>query len=299
MTNSDVIYPTPEQLQRLSAFERQAFRLVNFINTSPWAKQASHRYLRMIGACWVYYCSRNLTHVLGLENIERLNPHRGLLLASNHRSFFDQYFIACWLFRTTKLLKRLYFPVRAEFWYERPLGLGLSLLMSGLCMYPPMFREPNKRDFNKYSVQRLIQLLQRPGNVVGVHPEGTRNKGKDPYALLRAQPGIGQLILGARPTVIPLFINGLSNNFGQQVVSNFDGSGTPVVLVIGKPLSLDAFYEKPNKLRTQKEVADFVLAEIYKLGQIERDYRRGFDPQNSQGPRILRSFGHKEWPAVG
>lgn len=268
----------------MSRFERGSFALADFVNSNRLAKQTAQRFLGSIGAAWVYYCSRNLIHLVGLDHLRDLHPPRGLLLASNHRSLFDQYVISCWLFRTTRLLQRVYFPVRSDFFYERPLGVVLSFVMSALAMYPPVFRDPQKRDFNSYSVRRMIQILEQPGSVVGVHPEGTRNKGDDPYALLRAQPGIGKLILEARPMVVPIFINGLCNNFLAQVQGNFDGRGEPVIIVFGEPLDLTAFYARGTRLRVQKEVADHVLEAIARLGEQEREYRATVQAGRTRGP---------------
>jgi len=285
--DQEPIRPSVEQLALLDPFERFSFHLNDFINSNPRTKAASQLFLRSVGMTWVYYCTRSLVHLLGADNLKRLSPSRGLLLTSNHRSFFDQYVIACYLFRITKLLERIYFPVRAEFWYEKPLGMLVSLIMSAFCMYPPVFRAQHKREFNSYGVKRLVQLLEQPGNVIGMHPEGTRNKGPDPYALLPAQPGIGKLILRARPTVLPLFINGLGNDLRAQVQSNFDKSGQPVVIVVGEPLDLERFFERKNTLRCQKEVADLVLAEIGRLGERERTYREGLPPGPAGGPLFL------------
>jgi 1-acyl-sn-glycerol-3-phosphate acyltransferase len=282
--SSEPIRPTAEQLASLRLFERGSFALADFVNSNRLAKDAAQRFLSSVGASWVYYCSRNLIHLVGLDNIRRLRPPRGLLLASNHRSLFDQYVIACWLFRTTDLLRRIYFPVRSDFFYERPLGVLVSFVMSALAMYPPVFREPSKRDFNAYSVRRMIQILEQPGSVVGVHPEGTRNKGDDPYALLKAQPGIGKLILEARPMVVPIFINGLCNDFLHQVRGNFDGTGAPVIIVFGEPLDLEAFHARGSRLRVQKEVADFVLEQIARLGEVERAYRASLPRAGASGP---------------
>jgi 1-acyl-sn-glycerol-3-phosphate acyltransferase len=285
--SAPIIRPTPEQLAPLAPFERIAFRVVDFVNSNRLTKAGSQVFLRSVGMNWVWYCSRNLIHLLGVNGLQELTPSRGLILASNHRSFFDQYLISCCLFRTTSLLQRIYFPVRAEFWYQSPLGLGVSLLMSALSMYPPVFREQGKRDFNHYGVRRLVQLLGEAGSVVGVHPEGTRNKGADPYRLLPAQPGIGKLIMDARPTVIPIFVNGLGNDIAHQIRANFEGTGEPVVIVFGAPLDLEPFYQKRNALRTQKEVADHVLAAIAELGQRERAYRASLAGRKAGGPRLV------------
>jgi 1-acyl-sn-glycerol-3-phosphate acyltransferase len=282
-----VVHPSHEQLARLDRFERLAFHLVDYVNTNPVAKAGSSAFLRTVGMTWVYYATRRLVHILGLRNVRSLHPSRGLLLVSNHRSFFDQYVISCWLFRTSHLLRRIYFPVKAEFFYQRPLGLVVSLAMSGLSMYPPVFREDRKREFNTYGLKRLIQILQQPGAVVGIHPEGTRGKGPDPYTLLPAQPGVGKLILEARPEVLPIFIHGLGNELGAQIRGNFDGSGRPIVIVFGAPLDLRAYYARRNTLRTQKELSDLVRAEITRLGSVEREYRRRLEERPVRGPVLM------------
>ena len=284
---NEPIRPTPEQLNALTKFERFSFNLADFFNSNPIAKTGAGLFLRSVGASWVYYLTRNLIHIIGLDHLRNLKPPRGLLLASNHRTFFDQYVIACWLFRSTNLLKRIYFPVRAEFWYQRPAGVLVSLIGSGLSMYPPVFREQGKRDFNHYGVKRLVQLLQEPGSVVGVHPEGTRNKGEDPYTLLKAQPGIGKVIMDAHPTVLPIFLNGLSDDVWPQVTSNFYGTGRPIIIVIGKPLDLSSYYSQRNALRTQKDIADYVLAQIGELGAVEREYREKLRQNPVRGPVLI------------
>jgi len=282
-----VVKPSAEQLARLAPFERRAFHLVDFVNTNPLTKATAAAFLRTVGTTWVYFATRRLIHILGMDHVRQLRPRRGLLLVSNHRSFFDQYVIACWLLRESDLLRRVYFPVRADFFYQRPLGLAVSLLMSALSMYPPVFREDSKREFNSYGLKRLIQILQQPGSVVGIHPEGTRNKGPDPYTLLPAQPGVGKLILEARPEVLPIFINGLGNDLKKQVGGNFDGSGSPVVIAFGKPLDLTSFYARRNTLRAQKDLADSVRQAITSLGPVEREYRLELEARPRRGPVLL------------
>ena len=81
--------PTAEQLAVLSPFERFAFEVADW--------QIAIRYLlvaslsEVCGAKWVHFCTRNLTHVEGLENLAKITPDRGVLLAMNHRSLFDCY----------------------------------------------------------------------------------------------------------------------------------------------------------------------------------------------------------------
>jgi 1-acyl-sn-glycerol-3-phosphate acyltransferase len=90
--------------------------------------------------------------------------------------------------------------------------------------------------------------------------------------LLPAQVGVGQLILEAKPTVVPVFINGLSNDFFGQMVGNFTGRRPPIVMVFGQPLQME-LDGLPKRLRTQKEIAERVLDEIRRLGEKERAIR--------------------------
>jgi 1-acyl-sn-glycerol-3-phosphate acyltransferase len=282
---SDVtLHPTDKQLAALSDFERRAFKLAHFFNSNKKIRAVSRVIQRRFNAVWLFYATHRRIHLLGLDHMRALDESSGILLASNHRTFYDQYVMSVLLYRTTALKLAINFPVRAEFFYQHPVGVGMNMALSWMAMYPPIFREPSKRDFNNYSVARLVQLLGEPGAVVGIHPEGTRNKEDDPYALLRAQPGIGKVIVEAKPTVVPIFINGLTNDLRAEVSDNFKGTGKPIIIVFGEPLDLSEFYAKPNKLRTHKETADFVLEEIGKLGEVERAYRDKISKYSVTGP---------------
>lgn len=268
-----MVHPTPDQLALLHGFERIAFHLADQVNRRSALKRAAHLFLRTVGASWVHHCSKHLQHVIDLEHLTALRPDRGVLLVSNHRSFFDMYLISSVVLRHTDWVQRMYFPVRSEFFYERPLGVLVNAIMSALAMYPPVLRQPPRRAFNQYTVDFLSEVLQRPGTLVGFHPEGTRNKTDDPYTLLPANPGVGQIVHRARPIVLPAFVLGLTNDFVHQVRSNFDGTGQPITLVFGPPMDLSRYYSEPARLRTYKRIADHIREEIARLGAIERDYR--------------------------
>ncbi|MCB9557001.1 MAG: 1-acyl-sn-glycerol-3-phosphate acyltransferase [Deltaproteobacteria bacterium] len=285
MRGQTAIQPTTEQLAPLSAFERGCFTLIDRLNRNPLTKSASAAFLRTVGAGWVSLCTRNLIHLVGLEQLQRVDHRRGLLLASNHRSFFDLYVTACWLYQHTDLLRRVYFPVRAEFFYEQPAGLIVNMLMAAGSMYPPIFRQANKRSFNTYGVRRVVELLQQPGSVVGMHPEGRRNKGPDPYDLLPAQPGIGKLVVDAQPSVVPVFINGLDNNLRRQISANFLKNGEPIIIVVGAPLELDQLLTaKLSSLRRQKSIADRIREAIIELSSYERALRQRLAEKSTSGP---------------
>jgi len=265
-----------EPKDKFGRFERAAIELGRFVNENEVAKRVQSTYLREFGTRWVEVCTRNLMHVDGLGRALALTPERGVLLCANHRSFGDSYAISSLILGKTPWAQRLFFPVRSTFFYERVAGVAVNALIGGLCMYPPIFRDAARRVENDRAVEKLTEFLGQPGTVVGMHPEGKRGQGPDPYELLPAQPGIGQLILRANPTVLPVFVNGLVGDMVEQARSNFrrgDKKGKPIIIVFGDPVDLSEFAGQKPRAALYKRVADKVLGEIKKLGAREREIR--------------------------
>ena len=155
---------------------------------------------------------------------------RNFIVVANHRSYFDLFVISMVLFRHG-LRRRMLFPVRANFFYTHPLGFFVNGIMSFWSMYPPLFRDRKRASLNRTALSELSWSLLNTRVGVGLHPEGTRNKGDDPYQLLRAQSGVRRVIHETRATVIPVFINGLSNSFRGQLRRNRRKNGPPVFVV--------------------------------------------------------------------
>ncbi len=266
--------PTTAELAVLAPMERFAFRVTHRMNQGRW-KRFWTLCQRTLGAGWIRLATYNLMQVYGLEHIEAVDHERPILLVANHRSFFDMYVVSTELFRRTNWRKELFFPVRGRFFYESLPGMFVNLVMGWWSMYPPFFAGGDKplvekREFDKFSMRRLVDICQRgAGHIIGFHPEGTRNKGADPYTYLRPQPGIGRVIKAAEPQVIPVFIAGLGNDLPRQVLGNWTG-GPPIRIHFGPALDLAPFRAKPDRLRTHKEIADFVMTKIAELGEQDR-----------------------------
>ena len=168
----------------------------------------------------------------------------------------------------------LYCPVRGKFFYDNPFGWLVNFVMGWFSMYPPFFREDRevrKREFDKYSMRRLVQLCTvESSNVIGFHPEGKRNLDGGTYDFLPAQVGIGKVIYAAHPQVIPVFIAGLGNDLPKQILGNWRG-GPKVRIWFGEPIDLNAFYEKRDAIRTHKEIVDFLMTKIGALAEKDRE----------------------------
>ncbi len=266
--------PTSEEFNVLSPFERFSFNFVRRMNQGNW-KQFWTWCQKIFGAGWIHFATYNLMQVYGLENVHALSPARPILLVANHRSFFDMYTVSTVIFRNTSWRKQLFFPVRGRFFYQGPLGLFVNLVMGWWSMYPPFFASGEKpliekRAFDKYSFALLSSLCREgAGNIIGFHPEGTRNKSPDPYSFLPAQPGVGKLIKDAAPQVIPVFIAGLGNDLPKQVIGNWTG-GEKIRIHFGPQLDLTDYLLKKDKTRTYLEISKFAMGKIAELGEQDR-----------------------------
>jgi len=269
MERPDLLGAAAGRLSRLEhaqvAFVRRTFERGRTDNVIRWCQ-------RTIGSTWIHHFTKHLRHVHGLERLPELDPAQSFILVSNHRSFFDLYVVTGDLVRRG-LQHRIVFPVRSTFFYDSPAGLFVNGVMSFFAMYPPIFRDKKLQSLNLVSLDELAWLLRQGGTFAGLHPEGTRKKDDDPYTFLPAQPGVGKVIHASRVPVIPVFVNGLLNNLPRQVSSNFDGSGTPIILVFGEPIDFGELLDRPGSVRTYKRIADRTMQVVGELGQEEKRLR--------------------------
>ncbi|HYV66431.1 MAG TPA: lysophospholipid acyltransferase family protein [Myxococcales bacterium] len=256
----------------LSPFERIAFRVMRWANVGSGADLGWAWQRFILEPIFGLILFRRLT-VRGLERLEGIPYDASVLLVANHRTFFDLFVLGWILVRTWKKRWRTSFPVRANFFYENPLGLLICLLLSGGSMFPPFFRKPRSKGFNRYSLSLVLEKLRRPGNLIGFHPEGTRSKGPDPYQLLPAQPGAGELALKSRPVVVvPAFITGLTNKLLREIGASIRGSD-PIVAIYGEPIDLSSFPGE-TRLTHHKKCADLFCDRISALMPEEKRLRQ-------------------------
>ncbi len=272
------IAPTDEELALLEPIERASFRIADF-----WVRRLApfaERWNAIVpgGALWLCGGRRFRTH--GVENLAAVSKTDSVVLVANHRSFFDFYVVSAMVYWRTRLPRRLLFPVRSAFFYDRPVGVALNFIISNMTMFPPVLRDPKRRAFNRYSVARCIAEVAQPGTVLGLHPEGTRNKGEDPYGFLPAQPGVGQIILAAqRARVFPVFLYGVTNDIFAEFADNWmRPSERPVDIVFGPEIDFSDLRQRGERLAIQKAASDRCLDAIRALAETHRGERPA-DPE--------------------
>ena len=268
---SELLRAARGKVSRLEHFQMRAIRRTlqpgRIDDTLRWCQ-------RTIGQTWITVATSKLHRIHHMDRLEPLVPDKSFILVSNHRSFFDLYVLTAALLRW-KLRHRIVFPVRSNFFYDTPAGFLVNGVMSFFAMYPPLFRDKRLTTLNALGLEELAGLLRSGETLVGIHPEGRRNPGDDPYELLPAKSGVGRLIHAAQGVpVIPVFTNGLlPNNLPRQVLSNFDGTGISIHSVFGKPIDFSDLLSDAASPRLFTRLSERCLEEVRKLGQEERALR--------------------------
>ena len=266
--------------KRLSWLERNLIRVVRRSFEPGLFSRAVQFCQRTVGCGWIHLCTKHLRHVHGYDRLPALDPAQSYILIANHRSFFDLYVVFGDLVHRG-LEHRIVFPVRSKFFYDNPLGLLVNGFMSFFAMYPPLFRERKKALMNPLALEELAFLLRRGGMVAGMHPEGTRKRDDDPYTFLPAQRGVGKVIQDSRVPVIPVFINGLINDFPRQILGNIRRTGQDVFVVFGAPVDFGGLLDQSKSPKVHQAISDRVMQAVSELGQEERALRAALMPGNA------------------
>lgn len=256
---------------QLRGFERLAVPLVEQLNRSHALRQATHLVQRLPVGAVIHGVVNNLVEPHGLEELAKAHIPSGLLIVSNHRSFFDFYFLATWITFHTRHCKELQFPVRSDFFYTNPLGLAVNLLVAGGAMWPPVFRDDRRRTLNPIGVEQVARAFG-PGVVTGIHPEGKRSKLADCYSFLPLRPGLGQLLEFVDPEVriVPAYVAGTSSSVLREAGRNFKPAGRrgePIRLWYGAVRSVGSILAEASdaQLRT-----DLAFAGVRELAERDR-----------------------------
>jgi 1-acyl-sn-glycerol-3-phosphate acyltransferase len=218
---------------------------------------------------WVYGVVRTLTSVYGMVafrarsvGAERVPPTGPLILAPNHFSFMDHFFVGMFVRRQVQ------FMAKSQL-FKRP--------MQWVYTHGGVF--PVRRGQEDQEAFITAEAILARGGCVVMYCEGGRSRtGK---LAEQAKPGIGRLALESGAAVVPVAI------YGSQGVRNWKRLRFPRVTVLyGEPI---AFAKEPSTTRERhQEVADQIFGEIKKLyGQLEKPAGR---LRKQEGRGALRSL---------
>lgn len=191
--------------------------------------------------------------VEGLENVPKKG---GAVIAANHLSFLDSFFIPLVVKRrkVTYLAKADYFKSWKTSWFFSMAG-----------------QIPCERDGGNKAQQSLHIALDvlRDGKLLGIYPEGTRSP--DGY-LYRGRTGVARLALAAGERVIPCGLIGTEKVMPKN--AKFPRlRGRPTVVVrFGKPLEFSRYAGQERDRFVLRSITDEISFEIMQLsGQEYKD----------------------------
>lgn len=158
--------------------------------------------------CRFYLTIVRRLEITGLENIP---AGGGVVLVSNHISYWDPVVIGC----SIPMSRNVYFMAKHEL-FTIPL---MGPLIKKLGAFPV------KRGGADRSAIRTALIHLENGRMVGIFPEGTRNKGDD-----MMDPHLGAAMLSTRAgvPVLPVAVMGTRGYFGKI----FMVFGEPMVIQI-------------------------------------------------------------------
>ncbi|MFN2390211.1 MAG: lysophospholipid acyltransferase family protein [Actinomycetota bacterium] len=184
--------------------------------------------------------------VEGRENIPR---NGAAIIAANHLSFLDSFFIPLVVNRRklTYLAKADYFTSWKTAWFFKMCG-----------------QIPVDRDDKEKSQQALSTGLKvlRSGNLLGIYPEGTRSPdGK----LYRGRTGAARLALAARVPVVPCGLVGTDEVMPKAAkLPRFTGR-VRVTVRFGKPIDFSRYGGREQDRFVLRSATDEIMYEIMEL----------------------------------
>jgi len=261
---------TAEQVRLLTPTERFAIALGDLVA----------RHFKFLSTAWNVAVITPLVWLIiglrldacGLDSLRAYGSRVPLVLVANHRSRYDFFAITAVVRAHGGLLRHFLFPVRSAYFYDHPLGVLLNIVSAGMAMFPPVFRDAERRPINVWSLTRCAEELRRPRRVVGIHPEGRRNRDEDPYAIADAKPGVGKIVLEAPGSrVVPVFINGIGDNPLAELTYNLRPSRHRVRIHFGDEVDVEDLRREGSRPMTQKRATERCMAALHALAAAARE----------------------------
>lgn len=187
--------------------------------------------------------------VEGLENIPKEGP---AILASNHLSFSDSFFLPAVLDR------KVTFIAKAEYFTSPGVkGKLTAAFFKGVGQLP--VDRSGARGAGEAAVKSGLDVLAR-GELFGIYPEGTRSPDGRLY---RGKPGgLARVALASGAPVIPVaMIDTEKIQPPGKIVPKLMSPG----IRIGKPLDFSRYHGMENDRFILRSVTDEVMYEIMKL----------------------------------
>ncbi len=181
--------------------------------------------------CMVYF---KLVRHLKTIGDPKLPANQGIIVVSNHSSYWDPVVIGCILNR------RISYMGKAEL-FKIPV---LSFIIKNFGTFPV-----DREGIKPSSIRRALELLN-DGKVVGIFPEGTRSKTSE---MLNPHLGAAMLALKGGVPLLPVALSGTKGFWGQIKVN------------VGRPMNLTTLKRRKVSKEEMERVSQELMTEISRL----------------------------------
>lgn len=185
-----------------------------------------------------------------VEGVEHVPDKGAAILASNHLSFSDSFFLPLVVPRPiTFLAKSDYFT-----------GSGIKGLFTK-AFFAGVGQVPVDRSGGRASEAALLtgQRILGEGSMLGIYPEGTRSPNGRLY---RGKTGLARMAMESEVPILPV---AMINTFEIQPPGQLRPSIRRVGVRIGRPLNFDRYEGLSNDRFVLRSVTDEVMYELMSL----------------------------------
>ncbi len=189
--------------------------------------------------------------VEGIDNVPSTGP---AILASNHLSFSDSFFLPL------VLKRRVTFLAKADYFVKRGIRGRLTAAFFRSTGQLPVDRSGGKA--GEAALRTGLKVLQE-GHLLGIYPEGTRSPDGRLY---RGKTGVARMALEGRVPVIPVAM--IDTNLVQPPGQIIPNPGT-VGVRFGAPLDFSRYYGMESDRFVLRSVTDEIVYELMRLSTQE------------------------------
>lgn len=168
----------------------------------------------------------------------------GLILAPNHQSYFDHFFIP---YLVKKRLEKVRFIGKMDSKWQ-------ALQWGWFYWIAETIPVNRKAEDRRKVLQKALEVLKKEGIII-IYPEGTRNKRKE---LLRGKTGVAELAIKTGVPVVPVGL----------IYRNHQPPSLPVSINVGQPL----YFRNSQSPEHLREITNKIMKEIAKLSEKEYPY---------------------------
>jgi 1-acyl-sn-glycerol-3-phosphate acyltransferase len=185
-----------------------------------------------------------------VEGMDNIPEEGGAILASNHLSFSDSFFLPM------EMQRRLTFLAKGDYFTGRGVKGKLTAAFFKGINQVPVDRSGGRA--SEAALNAGVDLLER-GELLGIYPEGTRSPDGRLY---RGKTGIARMALEAGVPVIPV---AMINTFDIQPPGQVIPKVMRVGIRIGKPLDFSRYAGMEGDRFVLRSITDEIMYELMQL----------------------------------